>query len=713
MGINPPGGVSSSGLSSSQDPEVQALYDIIKTMADIETGQLQQCAAALLSKINPNMTNQAMKDAINTFLSQKQGLGDVWMAFSLSLVQSQVFFGAIDLAAAPYDHWECSTPSYTPMDGFAFNLYDYSHKYPPGSSQSNFATYLLSQLSSKYGSICAPDAFYANCITPLLTPESIPGIYNIYTDPHYAGLNSADLENVIGCLHYALPPFATDFFDYAKWYYNLPNVPSSIKHLGDELKIAIVSEWNPNSTFNIQTWITQTLTDPAFFFLYPNIQLGDLQAFAKSANYTLPNWIGQYLTAGQWMVAQSEGGADYQTALYIVSQMQSIWKAQGSQGSLQPLQQWGQTAIDNMFKNLPDSHFDEAGALHLETVLGLAIPPLQHTLFQFNVWASSWIGSDLAMLRDIMTKDLSPNWPVGTVDSFIQSLQSRTKTQDLYMIYPSAYNQNIQSILDFIGSKAKETPMDLLYRQALNMGSTYPSGSGDADLFAHLQGLCWNAGSNSDPETIASTWVGKEVLKMPPFPDYQPLRNGTAFRFLSLFSFKYCDQYFNSELISLLVPHRSIQLSQFVESMRSIISGYVTTHVNPSAQELQIYLNTQYASNDFCFQFPGLNPSDVNDAFARMGLQNPHTYTKVDSAYYLAYSGMHEINPSTGSPDDIAFKQLYQQLIKAEAYYDPAHPNVDLFSNYVKPWIANFETTSGWSKLTPATQQWFNNIYEL
>jgi len=670
-------------------------------------------ATDLLAKLNLNMTAQQMEQEIDSFLGQSIYGNDIWMTYQVSQSDSSMFRRAIDFVPQQFnDPWQCTAPTYTSMDGIINQLAVYENGVGKTTPQYNLANALLIQITA-FGSNADPNTFYSQIITPMLTVNLNLYSDNIYTDPQYAGLKPSDFNDILSQLSYTncayqVPPFANTYFQYAYWYYDQGG--GSAQKLASDLMTQMVKNWSPTSTFDPTAWMNKALGDSSgsFFTNYPGITWADFQAFATASQYTCPAWTQQYLQVGYWFASEQPSGNDFNTAQYVFNQMQTAWPSGSS--PLPALQQWAQTAFNNMFTGMPDPDFDLTGAQQLESIFNLTAPAFQAQYFQCLALSQTLTGADKAMMQDLITKVFKSNWPSGNIMSTYNSL---VQTNDLYMLYPNASNAAIQDFVGAIGANATETTVDSLYRSSVTIGAGYPVGSNDAKLFAYLQNLCWTTGSNNPNGTAdIDNWVNQEVTKMPPFSDYQPLQSGTAVQLLSLFSFQYTATYYNVELILMAGQNASPATVQFIKSIRSIISGYSTSGQNPSIQGLQTYLNTNYASLDFCFQFPGLSPTNIASVFNTLQLQSPHTYTTLDTACFDSFNAEQQIHPAPNSPDTAAFDQLYLQMEVAERNYDLNNPNADLFAP-IQNWIGNLRSSTEWGNLSGPTQQAFIAIQSL
>jgi hypothetical protein len=290
-------------------------------------------------------------------------------------------------------------------------------------------------------------------------------------------------------------------------------------------------------------------------------------------------------------------------------------------------------------------------------------------------------------------------------------------TQDPFMQYYNVSSDDIEIFYQIANSTTatiQPTAADSNYRDALTYRDTFAHDSPDYQLMDALGKEWYQYGSNptAGNQQDITKWAENEIGTRY-FINATP---ATQQKFMSYMGYAVTLTYYNYCLITMSPWGGSPQpeyIQAFAKTMRSIISGFLQTHPNPSQVDFQNYLNAN-ANTDFCFQFDGLSSTDVKKLFTAFHLQSPHVYGAIDNAYSMAaqYFQQHSIDPS--SPDGKELSAFFKILINAEATYDPNNPNVDLFkTGNVQTWIANLQESSLWNSLQPATQQLFIEIGNL
>jgi len=459
--------------------------------------------------------------------------------------------------------------------------------------------------------------------------------------------------------------------------------------------------------------------DPNFFTNFPTVtpsSFGDLQAFANVVStitpggYSLAPMMPYYLDMNYNWPNPNKNADDTQLQQYEISLMRTYWTFEAP---LLMFQQFAEITLNHLITIYPN--IDLQGAVNLETVLEIPpayFPALQSQYFAAQTWVASLTpGTPACNMAQVLMNELSTLWPSGDVQGWYNTTFA---TQDLFMQYYNVDNADIQKFYQIANNTTgtlSATTTDNNYCDAMNYRDTFGSSTPDYKLMDALGKKWYQYGSNPTPSQLQmiTQWARGEIGSSV----FMHATSTTQQKFASYFDYSVTLAYFNEFLMIWGGRQMPLYQQHFAAAMRSIISGYIQTHPNPTQADFQNYLNANYSNTDFCFQFPGLSAWYPAILFANFGLQSPHTYTMIDNAYAILYNSQQMFPPAPGSADATAFAIFYEELQIAEKNYDPNNPNADLFKTYIQPWISDLKKTDLWNKLTPQTQTTFNLIYGL
>jgi len=488
--------------------------------------------------------------------------------------------------------------------------------------------------------------------------------------------------------------------------YKITDITPLANALFDSIRLHIGSNGDPKG---IAALLTPIFTDPNFFTKSPVTPqaFADLQKLAGLVGYKLPDFTLNYLNAYYSWPTGSADDAKLQQDL--LTEMRNVWTT----GSLATITTWASSEMASFFSQYPG--VDLQGAQNLETVLSIPFPELQTQYFSAKEWLGTLTsGTPTYKMVEGLMAGIKSVWPNGTTADLQQWYQTTYGVVDPFMACYGVDEANIQKLYQIANNTTgtlKETTSDKNYLEVMDFLNSVSSDSDDYQLMNSLAKQWYQYGSNpsTDQIQLMTKWARNTVL----MPLFLNTTDPTRAKFLGYFDYSVK----LSSLVSYLIfwgsrPQAPSSDQQFAIALRSIISGYLQTHPQGTQADFQNYLNANYAKNDFCFQCPGLSPWDVESMFTQIGLQNPHTYSMIDFAYWLSFNGEQLIHPSSGSPDAAAFAAFYQKLVTTEQLYDPAHPDADLFTP-IKQWITEFQQTPQWNQLQPASQAVFLNIFGL
>jgi len=462
------------------------------------------------------------------------------------------------------------------------------------------------------------------------------------------------------------------------------------------------------------------LTDPNFFTNYPEITVAaynDLVTFAAQvgpSGYTLPDFMQNYLQAYYNWPNPNHNADDTKLQQYLLEGMRLIWASE----SLSEIQSsMYQLFITPAFFNYPN--LDLSGAQNFENVLGfplpgMPIPAVQSQFFEARTLLNKCTSGEAYTMANALMTEVSNLWASGTPADLQTWYTSTYGTQDPFMQYYNVDSDDVETFYQIANNTTvplQPTTSDSNYRDALNYRDTFDPSTHDYNLMDAFGKEVYPYGSNptdSQQQVMAQWAMGK--LGSADFMNSMP---ATQQKFVTYFDYSVSLTYFKDFLLVWEQTQPSYN-KNFATTLRSIISGYIQTHPNPTQADFQNYLNDNYSKADYCVQFPGVSSWDVSIIFANFGLKNPHVYTTIDNACMLFYKVEQTFpTPPVGSPDAIAISLFYKELQLAEVNYDPKNPNADLFKTYIKPWIADFEKSDLWNELQPGTRALFNGINAL
>jgi len=593
--------------------------------------------------------------------------------------------------------------------------YPYSSdpNYPPLGSHTFIET-SFSNLVSGTGS--PPLDIYINFSKqnmPLLESDLDSFLSDMTAVAHQAG----DSWSIVG-----FPPTAVDtvYINAQTWVTDNPSSP--VLSMGQDLLNEISEHLGSNAAAGtIKTWMDAQFTDPNFPNKYPCAEIQvmqGVQSLSAAIGYALPSFTNTFFNFAANLYNNPLTDDLGKLTKQIFSLYQQGWATNDPSIAVN----YFQNEINSMFPDYPG--LPNYGVIILEASVGSAlhIPQLQGSFLNLRLLINGpppLSGESLTLAQAAMTQ-ITTNWPSGpatVLSTWFDNMNA--SASDVYMTYPSVSTSFINLLTIELGLPAPPAPtqIDNLYRTVENVELPgFSAGSADYQLLADLasQARTTPQGSHGDFTKI-SGWAQQMVDSN--FKNYPGISQQGINTFLTNFSYTLTLQYYNVQLIMLenmpRMPSIAGPMKDFYITLRSIIQGYMTTHSNPTAAELQTYLNQNYASNNFCAQFPGVPPEAVNNAFAFFGVTSPYTYGTIDDVYAGMSEWMLSQTIPAGSPDAAAFDMLFQELKVAESHYKASDPTVDLYSTYIQPWAQDFQKSSLWPQLNPQTQYWFKWVATL
>jgi hypothetical protein len=551
------------------------------------------------------------------------------------------------------------------------------------------------------------DAYMEFKINPYLLNTMFIGALNTATGQAYAvpaSLQFTDSDNL---------------FFYVVAFVNQSTFPDMTEIASGFLQYSLEHLGSFGSEADFQLGFLKFLGDPNFFTAYPGLSMIDYQNVALFMSNQLsipmtmfPDYLDLYFTVGcNWPPSQSAGDNNLQKGL--LAAMGNIM-AQGTGPDRPAILNMAQTIVNNGFTTDPMtgvdySSCDITAAQALEQIFSISAPVLQPFLFQVRAWRlEEPSGSPVySMIQDLEKGVISPSVWSGqtTLDAWYTNTYG---TDDPFMKY-YAVDQNDPTYADInkfyqlaTGNAGTITPtgMDLKYRQAANYRDAPTTPASDKPL---LNDLCshWAAvGSNptNDQLNQVAAWAATEVMGL----NFRNASSATQQKFLNYFTDHYVValSYMKLTLVEGMQPPAPSYYRQFATSMMSVMSAYSGQHPTPTRAGFQAYLN-QYASQDFCTEFPGVAPSDIDTFLRTFSLQTPYQYQPIDTVFAKVYGALQVAN--LPAADAAYLKQLYQAVQNFQS--NPAqYPLSTLLTNLLA-------ASSTWGQYQPSTQQALGQIF--
>ncbi len=254
------------------------------------------------------------------------------------------------------------------------------------------------------------------------------------------------------------------------------------------------SQWPSGAQPSFSTWVTNALTNPNFFTKYPQADLASISALYSVQGLTPPNYLAQYVSAGQWLASAPSNPL----AGALFGEVSTLLKDPTK--TLTDLQNWGWSQISS--PGFFTTYFGAGSALtqtdfnNFVTGSGQQLDPtFQSTLFNAGKSYVTAAAGDQTLDSDFIN-ELTTAWRSGGV----QSWQADAKTWAYNQVcnldgssppaypfgnYPNCSEAAVEAIEAATGFAPNFPPMqDMMFSfRAMVAKDTSPA---DQTLFANL-----------------------------------------------------------------------------------------------------------------------------------------------------------------------------------------------------------------------------------
>lgn len=549
-------------------------------------------------------------------------------------------------------------------------------------------------------------------------------------------LTKGDLDTVLNQLHASAQKYGDQWsftapaptgidIAFQQVYPLLDGFTSGVQVLASGFMAMITQTWGSGGSPEAEdamNWLDNILLSSKNILEFPSFTANELTSFIQAAyppgtSHGAPSadFLAQYSPAVVYLQSLTPGTDDFNLFNKVFSLFAEGWTT----SSLAQVVQFTQNEYATlMFSDYPN--LTEAAAVKMESICGLAIPPIQHQFFETRAWIAGpppLTGQDLD-LAHALRDEIAKNWPtLKPADLTAWFNNWNASSSDIYMTYPLASDAAVSRLSQIVGQPVPpKTPMDIIYLEYKQyMTAHLQPGTNDYALYLKATQICEKGGSHDPNLSTLTSWFTKEIATAPPpFHDYQPLQQSTILTLLGTVDYKYAIQYFQSYLVFWVGMHVPQYEKDLAAKFEAIIRGFAKSHPHPTADDFKQYLDTYMATpgNDLCLAVPGISPWHINQLFNDLGISpTPYTppvpdYPNADYAYAGACQRLEAVSsPKIIEPDYDVYLQLVQR-IRDSIVDQTANP----YKANVLDWVKGVVDSPTFGQLTKDSQTVLNEI---